>query len=205
MSDSNDKPPVIVIGAGVVGICTASFLQRQGRRVTVIEAGEVGMGASYGNAGCLNGSSVVPVSMPGVLAKVPGWLLDPDGPLVLRWSYLPQIAPWLFRFVRAGREKKVKKQARALRPLLQPSIETYGTLEEVRRAHRRFPDHKSHRRVLPEPFRACGRRPRAGRGPSRRSGRGGGLRRAAARGARGRAPRRPSRTGSASPRRRSAR
>jgi D-amino-acid dehydrogenase len=133
MSDSSEKPPVIVIGGGVVGICTASFLQRQGRRVTVIEAGDVGMGASYGNAGCLNGSSVVPVSMPGVLAKVPGWLLDPDGPLVLRWSYLPQIAPWLFRFVRAGREKKVLKQARALRPLLAPSIETYGTLVKAAR------------------------------------------------------------------------
>ena len=122
------QPPVIVVGAGVVGICSASFLQRQGRSVTVIDPGEVGMGASYGNAGCLNGSSVVPVSMPGVLAKVPGWLLDPEGPLVLRWRYLPQIAPWLFRFVRAGTPERVQAQARALRPLLKPSIETYGTL-----------------------------------------------------------------------------
>jgi D-amino-acid dehydrogenase len=119
---------VVVVGAGIVGVCTASFLQRRGLAVTIIDAGEVGMGTSYGNAGCLNGSSVVPVSMPGVLSKVPGWLLDPDGPLVLRWSYLPQIAPWLFRFVRAGTAEKVKQQARALRPLLKPSIDTYGEL-----------------------------------------------------------------------------
>src|SRR5258708_28861742 len=119
---------VVVIGAGIVGMAAASYLQRDGHRVTVLDPGGPGEGASFGNAGCLNGSSVVPVSMPGVLAQVPRWLLDPQGPLVLRWRYLPAIAPWLWRFVRAGTPEKVRAQARALRALLGPTLESYAPL-----------------------------------------------------------------------------
>ena len=75
-----------VIGAGMVGVCAASWLQRDGHSVFLVEAGEPGHGASFGNAGCLNGSSVTPMSMPGVLRNVPRWLFDPVGPLALRWS-----------------------------------------------------------------------------------------------------------------------
>jgi D-amino-acid dehydrogenase len=107
-----------VIGAGMVGVCAASWLQRDGHSVFLVEAGEPGHGASFGNAGALNASSVTPLAMPGTLKKVPGWLMDPLGPLALRWHYLPRILPWLLRFVRAGTEEKVHAQARALRPLV---------------------------------------------------------------------------------------
>jgi D-amino-acid dehydrogenase len=117
-----------VIGAGIVGVCTASWLQRDGHSVFLIEAGEPGRGASFGNAGCLNGSSVTPVSMPGVIRNVPRWLFDPLGPLSLRWSYLPVIAPWLLRFMRAGTPEKVRAQARALRPLLGPTLDALTPL-----------------------------------------------------------------------------
>lgn len=117
-----------IIGAGMVGITAASFLQRDGHDVFVIDAGNPGEGASFGNAGCLNGSSVVPMSMPGTLKKVPGWLMDPAGPLVLRWRYLPTVAPWLYRFIRAGTPEKVAAQARILRTLLKPSLETIAPL-----------------------------------------------------------------------------
>ncbi|HKF71057.1 MAG TPA: FAD-dependent oxidoreductase [Stellaceae bacterium] len=113
-----------VIGAGMVGITAASFLQRDGHSVFVLDPGAPGEGASFGNAGCLNGSSVVPMSMPGMIRNVPGWLLDPMGPLAIRWRYLAVIAPWLVRFIRAGAPEHVKAQARALRALLAPSIET---------------------------------------------------------------------------------
>ena len=113
-----------VIGAGMVGITAASFLQRDGHTVFVLDPGAPGEGASFGNAGCLNGSSVVPMSMPGTIRNVPGWLLDPLGPLAIRWRYLPMAAPWLIRFVRAGAPERVEAQARALRALLAPSVET---------------------------------------------------------------------------------
>jgi D-amino-acid dehydrogenase len=112
-----------VIGAGMVGVCAASYLQRDGHSVFIIEAGEPGRGASFGNAGAFNASSVTPASMPGVMWNVPGWLFDPLGPLALRWRYLPTIAPWLIRFVRAGTPEKVHAQARALRPLVGATLD----------------------------------------------------------------------------------
>jgi D-amino-acid dehydrogenase len=117
-----------VIGAGMVGVCAASWLQRDGHSVFLVEAGKPGHGASFGNAGCFNGSSVTPVSMPGVIKNVPRWLLDPVGPLSLRWTYLPAIAPWLVRFVRAGTPEKVHAHARALRPLVGPTLEALKPL-----------------------------------------------------------------------------
>jgi D-amino-acid dehydrogenase len=117
-----------VIGAGMVGVCAASWLQRDSHSVFLVESGEPGHGASFGNAGALNASSVTPVSMPGVIHNVPRWLLDPIGPLRLRWSYLPVIAPWLWRFVRAGTPEKAHAQARALRPLVGATLDALQPL-----------------------------------------------------------------------------
>jgi D-amino-acid dehydrogenase len=122
-----------VIGAGMVGVCVASYLQRDGHSVFLLDPGTPGEGASFGNAGALNASSVTPMATPGIIKKVPGWLRDPLGPLSLRWTYLPAVLPYLWRFVRAGTEEKVHAQARALRPLvgatlaaLQPLVKDAG-------------------------------------------------------------------------------
>ncbi len=128
MESKRDAAPMVVIGAGIVGMASACYLQRAGYAVVVLDPNPPGEGASFGNAGCLNGSSVVPVSMPGVLSQVPRWLLDPEGPLAIRWRYLPALAPWLYRFVRAGRPDKVREQAKALRTLLEPAVESYRLL-----------------------------------------------------------------------------
>jgi len=113
---------VAVIGGGMVGVCVACWLQRDGHSVFLVEPGNPGEGASFGNAGCFNGSSVTPTAMPGVLRRVPHWLMDPLGPLSLRWSYLPAVMPYLVRFVRSATVDKVRAQAAALRPLLAPSV-----------------------------------------------------------------------------------
>lgn len=118
----NGRRRVGVIGAGMVGVCAASWLQRDGHSVFLVEPGNPGEGASFGNAGCFNGSSVTPVAMPGVLRHVPRWLMDPLGPLSLRWSYLPAILPYLARMVRSATPDKVAAQARALRPLIEPAV-----------------------------------------------------------------------------------
>src|SRR5690348_6783920 len=111
-----------VIGAGIVGVCAARWLQRDGHSVFLVEPGNPGEGASFGNAGAFNGSSVTPVAFPGFIRNVPGWLRDPLGPLSLRWIYLPTILPYLARMVRSATPEKVAAQARALRPLISPTV-----------------------------------------------------------------------------------
>src|SRR5215813_5201619 len=128
MASEGRKRTVAVIGAGVVGVTSASFLLRKGHGVILLDPGNPGEGASFGNAGCFNGSSVVPMSMQRMLRNVPKWLADTLGPLAVRVAYLPQLAPWLIRFIRAGSPAKVEGQARELRSLLDQGIETLAPL-----------------------------------------------------------------------------
>lgn len=124
---------VVVIGAGIVGAASAIELLRDGHRVTIVEPDEPGgeQAASYGNGTLLNPSSVIPMSSPGIWRKVPGWLADPLGPLAIRWGYLPQLLPWLTRFLRAGAtDAKVAATARALRPLLVDAPERHRRLAD---------------------------------------------------------------------------
>jgi D-amino-acid dehydrogenase len=92
---------VVVIGAGAVGAATALTLAREGHRVTILEPGEPGgrQAASYGNSCWISPESVVPMGVPGIWKKVPGFLADPLGPLTIRWRFLPRLAPWLAVFL----------------------------------------------------------------------------------------------------------
>ena len=125
------SPHVVIIGAGVIGACTATYLQQQGARVTLIDRqtpGDDGA-ASFGNAGSLSPSSVVPTPAPGMLRKVPGWLLKEDGPLTIRWSYLPKLLPWLVGFIRAGGDAgHQRRAAAALATLHAPTCELHAQL-----------------------------------------------------------------------------
>jgi D-amino-acid dehydrogenase len=107
-----------VIGAGMVGVCCALWLQREGFRVRLVERGAPGAGASAGNAGNFGIASCVPAALPGVLRKVPRMLLDASSPLKLRFGHLPQALPWFARFVAAARPARVEAIARARHSLL---------------------------------------------------------------------------------------
>jgi D-amino-acid dehydrogenase len=121
---------VVVIGGGIIGLCSAINLLRRGRQVTLIDRlppGDAGA-ASFGNAGSLSWSSCIPIAMPGLLPKVPGWLLRSDGPLTIRWRHLPSLAPWLWRFVRSGTPDRVAAAAAALSMLHTPALELHRAL-----------------------------------------------------------------------------
>jgi D-amino-acid dehydrogenase len=119
---------VTIIGAGIVGIATAIYLQRDGHRVTVVDKGEPGRGASYGNAGSIAPSSIIPMAMPGTIRNVPKWITDPLGPLSLPWRRIPALLPWLLHFRAACTRERAAQGARALRSLNGPSLESYAEL-----------------------------------------------------------------------------
>lgn len=121
---------VAVIGAGVVGLACAAHLQLRGHSVAILDPRDPGSYCSYGNAGCLSRASCVPLGLPGVWKKVPGWLLDPKGPLVIPPRYALRIAPWLWRFWRNTSLEKVNAIADSLHSLLDVSIEKWRFLAD---------------------------------------------------------------------------
>ena len=128
MSVDTGKRQVTVIGAGIVGICCALYLQRDGHRVTVIDREAPGEGCSKGNLGIFAIDHGIPHAKPGILAEIPGMLLDPLGPLTLRWSYLPWIAPWLARFIRASFRDRFEPISIALQNLNRHALKAYDPL-----------------------------------------------------------------------------
>ncbi|HJU17805.1 MAG TPA: FAD-binding oxidoreductase [Stellaceae bacterium] len=123
------KPSTIaVVGAGIVGISAALYLQRAGLSVAVIDPLPPGGGASYGNAGLLSVENCVPIALPGMLKNVPRWLTDPLGPLAVRPRYLPQAMPWLLRWAAAGRMPRVEAASDALRALHVRALDRYREL-----------------------------------------------------------------------------
>ena len=122
--------PVTVLGAGVVGLCCGLALQRAGCSVTLIDRADPGMGCSFGNAGMIQTGSVLSLARPGILASVPRMLLDPKGPLVLRWTQVPRLVPWFTALVRNARPDKVAANARSLATLLFQAKRAYRELAD---------------------------------------------------------------------------
>ncbi len=121
---------VVVIGAGIVGVVSALHLVRHGYQVTLIDRDDPGEGCSFGNAGLLARSSFAPLAGPDTMLSVPKWLLDPDGPLSVRWSYLPKLLPWLFRYIRSGFFDDAEATGRALHVLTDPCVDLYRKLAD---------------------------------------------------------------------------
>ena len=120
-----DQVEVSVIGAGVIGICCALSLLEDGFTVRLIDRDDPGQGASYGNAGVISPWSFVPQSVPGLWKNIPGWLLDPDGPLSIRPGYMLKALPWALRFLSNGRPERVREVANAMETLTAPCVELY--------------------------------------------------------------------------------
>lgn len=128
MNMAAPRRPVVVIGAGIVGISTALWLQRDGHDVVVIDKTGPAAGTSYGNGGVLASCSIVPVTVPGLIGKAPRMLLDPSQPLFLRWSYLPRLAPWLRRYLSHCNPRDVRRIAAALAPIVGDSLADHQAL-----------------------------------------------------------------------------
>ncbi|MGF6970558.1 D-amino-acid dehydrogenase [Paraburkholderia sp. WC7.3g] len=126
-----DKVPsgvVAIIGGGIVGVCCALYLQRSGYTVNLIDPAKAGESTGKWSCGQLAVGEVVPLSKPGILKKIPGWLMDQEGPLALRPVALPGVLPWMMRFISCGRQSRLVEISRALASLTRRVFEDYQLL-----------------------------------------------------------------------------
>jgi glycine/D-amino acid oxidase-like deaminating enzyme len=123
---------VAVVGAGVVGLCTALEAQRHGYQVTLIDRDAPGLGASFGNAGYLAIELIDPLSTPKTLRSSLAMWLNPHGPLSLPLGYMHRILPWLVRFICAAGPKTTEKGRLALGQLNRASVPAWRRcLEDI--------------------------------------------------------------------------
>lgn len=117
-----------VVGAGIVGAAIATKLLGEGHSVTVFDADPNGLPTSSGNAALLALPEIAPIASPDMLTAVPKWLLDPLGPLTLRWRDLPALTPWLLAFLSAATPARGAQARVALGGLMQTALEDHRQL-----------------------------------------------------------------------------
>jgi D-amino-acid dehydrogenase len=125
-------PRVVVVGAGVVGLCTAYYCARRGFRVTLVERnGERRDGCSHGNAGMLVSSHFVPLAAPGVVGQALRWMWNPASPFYVKPRLSPSLFGWGYRFWRAATPQHVRRAAPLLRDLSEASHRLYDELAQL--------------------------------------------------------------------------
>jgi len=121
---------VLVIGGGVIGVCSAYYLALNGLQVTLIEKGEIASGCSYGNGGLIVPSHAMPLASPGALGNGLRWMLDGESPFYIKPRLDLHLFRWLAGFIAASRESKVKQSLPVLRDLLFASRDLFEELSQ---------------------------------------------------------------------------
>ncbi|MGB1356388.1 MAG: NAD(P)/FAD-dependent oxidoreductase [Candidatus Puniceispirillaceae bacterium] len=125
---AQNRDDVVVIGAGIVGVCCALQLAERGLSVTVIDRKPPCEETSFGNAGVISPWSCVPQSVPGLWRKLPKWLLDPQGPVFIRKRHAAIFLPWALKFLSAGRRDRIDGIGDAMMALSRNSPSNYRAL-----------------------------------------------------------------------------
>jgi len=105
---------VAIIGAGIIGTCTAHFLIKSGHDVTLYDHNEPGTQTSFGNAGLFAAHECITANSPHLWKNLPSMLLSKNGPLVIDWLYVATHLPWAVRFLRNCTSARVEHIAKSL-------------------------------------------------------------------------------------------
>src|SRR5690349_2104339 len=119
---------IAVVGAGMVGLATAWFLQEQGVEVTVLDRTGVASGSSWGNAGWLTPGLATPLPEPAVLRYGVRAVLSPSSPVYVPPTGNPRLLSFLARFARNSTASRWSRAMQALVPINSQSLEAYDVL-----------------------------------------------------------------------------
>jgi D-amino-acid dehydrogenase len=120
---------ILIIGGGPVGLSCAYYLLKSGRKVTILDAKEIGKGSGSGNAGHIVPSHIIPLAAPGVVTSALKWMLDPaHSPFGMKISLDPNYLSWLLKFVLACSESNVQRSIKPLNDLGQLSAKNFAQL-----------------------------------------------------------------------------
>jgi len=112
---------VVVIGGGVIGLCSAYYLNKAGFSVTVIERGDITDGCSFGNMGYISPSHFVPLASPGIISQGIKWMLKPTSPFYIKPRLNLDLVKWGYHFWKSSNAATVEKNSPHLNEILQLS------------------------------------------------------------------------------------
>ena len=124
------RKDILIIGAGVIGVCTAYELAKQGHPVTLVDQGDVCAGSSYGNAGLIVPSHCVPLSEPGIVKQGLKWMLDPESPFYIKPRFDRELLSWLWKFNRSCTARHVERSVPVLREMHLKSLDRYESFAQ---------------------------------------------------------------------------
>lgn len=120
---------VIVIGGGIIGLCSAYYLQKEGHQVIVIDQSNMDAGASYVNAGYISPSHIIPLAAPGVMKKGLKWMFDKSSPLYIKPRLDLDFLRWTWAFNKSCNQKHVDKSIPVIRDIAVWSQELYDDIK----------------------------------------------------------------------------
>jgi D-amino-acid dehydrogenase len=116
---------VIIIGGGIIGLCSAYYLAKEGATVTVIDKSDMADGCSYGNAGMIVPSHIIPMAQPGVIHQGIKWMFNAKSPFYIKPALSLDLLSWLIQFYKNSNQDHVNKSMVPLRNLSFFSKELY--------------------------------------------------------------------------------
>lgn len=121
---------IVIIGAGIAGLSAAYFLNKSGFQVRVLDKGNGLDNCSYGNAGMIVPSHIIPLASPGVISKGLKWMLKPESPFYIHPAFDRDLFSWGWKFRKAATHQHVEESAPLLRDLLMENRQILINLEE---------------------------------------------------------------------------
>mgnify|MGYP001340247370 FL=1 len=117
-----------IIGAGIQGVCIGLQLIKKGIPVTIFDKNDPGSMSSYGNAGHFSPYAVVQLNRPDVIYDIPKMLLSSNGPLALKWNYIPKMIPWILRYLKSSTKKSMMHTTKYMHQILDLSLDAYDEI-----------------------------------------------------------------------------
>ncbi|MCC7379679.1 MAG: FAD-dependent oxidoreductase [Chitinophagaceae bacterium] len=121
---------VSIIGGGIIGLCSAYFLEKEGYEVTIIERGDITDGCSFGNMGFISPSHFIPLANPGVVSQGLKWMMSSTSPFYIKPRLNLQLVQWGYHFWKNCTLKKVQQNSKPLHEILQLSRRLIETMRD---------------------------------------------------------------------------
>ena len=112
---------ITIIGAGVIGLCTAYYLQKEGYEILIIDKGNITDGASFGNAGFISPSHFIPLASPAIVGKALRWMLNASSPFYVKPKLDRDLIRWAMTFWKSANVRTMKRNIPPLHEILQLS------------------------------------------------------------------------------------